>query len=124
MPHPGRFREPVAPAHPDNAHLDYRFVQQGTGFGCSDANLEIRWFMNRQFRLALLRDWEKSSPETVIDFTRYDLLATNRRIWAATGACWGASIKSKPVRKTTLRPDGLAGRRPCLDPVNTAELGA
>jgi hypothetical protein len=28
--------------------------------------------MNRQFRLALLRDWEKSSPETVIDFTRYD----------------------------------------------------
>jgi hypothetical protein len=52
--------------------LDCRFVQRGTGIGCSDANLEIRWFMNRQFRLALLRDWEKSSPETVIDFTRYD----------------------------------------------------
>jgi hypothetical protein len=31
--------------------------------------------MNRQFRLALLHDWEKSSPETVIDFTRYDLHA-------------------------------------------------
>jgi hypothetical protein len=39
--------------HPDNAHLDYRFVQRGTGFGCSDANLEIRWFMNRQFRLTI-----------------------------------------------------------------------
>lgn len=31
--------------------------------------------MNRPFRLALLHDWEKSSPETVIDFTRYDLPA-------------------------------------------------
>jgi hypothetical protein len=61
--------------HPDNARLDYRFVQRGTGVGCSDANLEIRWFMNHQFRLALLHDWEKSSPETVIDFTRYDLPA-------------------------------------------------
>jgi hypothetical protein len=61
--------------YPDNARLDYRFVQRGTGYGCSDANLELRWFMNRQFRLALLHDWEKSSPETVIDFTRYDLPA-------------------------------------------------
>jgi hypothetical protein len=24
--------------------------------------------------------------------------------WAATGACWGGSIKSKPVRKTNLAP--------------------
>lgn len=56
----------------DNARLDYRFVQRGTGIGCSDANLEIRWFMNERFRLALLRDWEKDSPEKVIDFTRYD----------------------------------------------------
>lgn len=55
------------------------FVQRGTGFGCSDANLEIRWFMNRQFRLALLRDWEKPSPENVIDFTRYDLPAHEPR---------------------------------------------
>ena len=56
----------------DNARLDYRFVQRGTGVGCSDANLEIRWFMNERFRLALLRDWEKGTPEQVIDFTRYD----------------------------------------------------
>jgi hypothetical protein len=75
--------------YPDNAHLDYRFVQRGTGFGCSDANLEIRWFMNRQFRLALLRDWEKSSPETVIDFTRYGLPAREpqdlSRNWSLLG---------------------------------------
>ncbi len=56
----------------DNSRLDYRFIQRGTGIGCSDSNLEIRWFMNNSFRLALLRDWTDSSPTQVIDFTRYD----------------------------------------------------
>ena len=32
--------------------------------------------MNKEFRLALLRDWHtKNSPAYVIDFTRYDLPA-------------------------------------------------
>ena len=56
----------------DNGPLDYRFVQRGTGIGGSDENLEIRWYMNRTFRLALLRDWKVNGPELVIDFTRYD----------------------------------------------------
>jgi len=55
--------------------VDYRFVQRGTGIGGSDADKEIRWFMNRDFRLALLRDWKTKGPEQVIDFTRYDLPA-------------------------------------------------
>jgi Domain of Unknown Function with PDB structure (DUF3863)/Domain of Unknown Function with PDB structure (DUF3864) len=59
----------------DNSRLDYRFVERGSGFPGSEANLEIRWFMNRKFRLALLRDWDKKTPEKVIDFTRYDLPA-------------------------------------------------
>lgn len=29
--------------------------------------------MNKKFRLALLRDWHKNTPDEVIDFTRYDL---------------------------------------------------
>ncbi len=62
-------------AHRDNAGLDYRFTQRGTGIFGSDAHLEMRWFMNRDFRLALLRDWKANSPETAIDFTRYDLKA-------------------------------------------------
>jgi hypothetical protein len=67
-----RFRSQVK----DNSGLDYRFVQRGNGIQGSDANLEIRWFMNRDFRLALLRDWTKEGdPERVIDFTRYDLKA-------------------------------------------------
>ena len=59
----------------DNGPINYRFIQRGTGIGGSDANLEIRWFMNREFRLALLRDWQINGPTQVIDFTRYDLPA-------------------------------------------------
>ena len=33
--------------------------------------------MNKEFRLAILRDWHKRrSPAHVIDFTRYDIKAT------------------------------------------------
>jgi hypothetical protein len=59
----------------DNADIDYRFAERGSGIGGSDAGREIRWFMNRDFRLALLRDWRAGGPEKVIDFTRYDLPA-------------------------------------------------
>jgi hypothetical protein len=59
----------------DNSRIDYRFVQRGTGAPGSERGKEIRWYMNKDFRLALLRDLERSSPEQVIDFTRYDLAA-------------------------------------------------
>jgi hypothetical protein len=59
----------------DNDKLNDRFVTRGTGFGGSEENLEIRWFMNKDFRLALLRDTKNNAPELVIDFTRYDLPA-------------------------------------------------
>ena len=59
----------------NNDEIDYRFVQRGSGIGGSDPNLEIRWFMNKDFRLALLRNWKANAPEKVIDFTRYDLKA-------------------------------------------------
>lgn len=55
--------------------FDYRFVERGSGIGGSDANMEIHWFMNSDFRLALLRDWKANGPQMVIDFTRYDLAA-------------------------------------------------
>ncbi len=59
----------------NNDDIDYRFVQRGSGICGSDADLEIRWFMNKDFRLALLRDWKNNTPEKLIDFTRYDLRA-------------------------------------------------
>jgi hypothetical protein len=59
----------------DNSKIDYRFVQRGTGAPGSEKSKEIRWFMNKDFRLALMRDLDMNKPEEMIDFTRYDLPA-------------------------------------------------
>ncbi|MBT5187689.1 MAG: DUF3863 domain-containing protein [Kordiimonadaceae bacterium] len=59
----------------NNNHLNYRFIQRGSGVCGSDPNMEIRWFMNKDFRLALLKNWKDGAPEKLIDFTRYDLTA-------------------------------------------------
>lgn len=92
----------------DNAKIDYRFEQRGTGLYVSDMHLEIRWFMNRDFRLALLRDWIENRPAQVIDFTRYDLKAEEpkdlQRNWSLLG-----KINQK-------------GRRPQDKPVALSEL--
>ena len=72
----GEFGEAFRSQFNDNAKLDYRFVERGSGIRGSDANLEIRWYMNRDFRLALIHDWTMPlDREKVIDFTRYDLQA-------------------------------------------------
>lgn len=69
--------------------FNYRFTERGSGIGGSDADNEISWFMNKDFRLALLKDWKQNSPEQVIDFTRYDLKATEpaemTRKWSLLG---------------------------------------
>ena len=73
----------------DNSQLNYRFVERGSGIGGSDADKEIRWFMNQKFRLALLRELSKRGPEEVIDYTRYDLPAREpkdmTRKWSLMG---------------------------------------
>jgi len=72
----------------DNS-FNYRFEETGSGIGGSDADKEIRWFMNKGFRLALLRDLKTENSETVIDFTRYDLPAKEplemTRRWSLMG---------------------------------------
>lgn len=71
----GEFGEAWRAAHKSN-DFDYRFYERGSGLGDSYNNLELRWFMNKKFRLALLRDWHHdNSPTYVIDFTRYDIPA-------------------------------------------------
>ena len=70
----GEFGEAWRRQYRDNS-FDYRFEERGSGIGGLDANMEIRWFMNRDFRLVLLRDWKADKPENVIDFTRYSLAA-------------------------------------------------
>lgn len=72
----------------DNS-FDYRFVERGSGIGGSDFDKEIRWFMNGNFRLALIRNWQTASQEEVIDFTRYDVPAKEpqemTRQWSLLG---------------------------------------
>lgn len=72
----GEFGELWRSEYKSNDDWNYKFEERGSGFGDSYNNLEIKWFMNKEFRLALLRDWHKEgSPIYVIDFTRYDLPA-------------------------------------------------
>lgn len=59
--------------HYKKNNFDYRFEEKGSGIGGSDADKEIRWFMNKDFRLALLHNWKLNEPEKVIDFTNYTL---------------------------------------------------
>jgi len=87
-----------------NASLDYRFDAKGTGAPGSEKELEIRWWMNAQFRLALLNNWTKLDPPMVIDFTRYDLPAKEpeglQREWSLMNAInqKGNRPQDKPVR--------------------------
>ena len=71
----GEFGELWRKEFPNNDKLNYRFQHRGCGIRASEENKEIRWFMNRDFRLALLRDAGDAGTEKVIDFTRYDLPA-------------------------------------------------
>jgi hypothetical protein len=95
----------------DNSLLDYRFDAKGTGAPGSEKELEIEWFMNRQFRLALLHDWTKDSQKMVVDFTRYDLKAEEprnlQREWSLMNVLnqKGTRPQDKPVRLGQLRTE-------------------
>jgi hypothetical protein len=98
-----------------NDKVDYRFSERGSGIGGSDADREIRWFMNRDFRLALLRDWKIDGPEHVIDFTRYDLPAHEPP----------DASPDKPARNWSLMNRiNQKGTRPQDNPVVLAQLPA
>lgn len=71
----GEFGEIWRQAHKTN-DFNYHFSERGSGIADSYNNLELKWFMNKKFRMALLRDWQSDDSETyVIDLTRYDLKA-------------------------------------------------
>jgi hypothetical protein len=64
--------------------------------------------MNKKFRLALLRDWHKDTPEKVIDFTRYDITTEEpqdlQRNWSLMGQINQKQIRpqDKPILLTEL----------------------
>ncbi|HBZ22055.1 MAG TPA: DUF3863 domain-containing protein, partial [Bacteroidales bacterium] len=76
-------------SHYRSNSFNYKFEEKGSGIGGSDSDMEIRWFMNKDFRLALIRNNNQQAPERVIDFTRYDLPAIepseNTRKWSLLG---------------------------------------
>jgi hypothetical protein len=96
---------------PNNSSLNYRFDAKGTGAPGSEKELEIEWFMNRDFRLALLRNWTAGGPPSVIDFTRYDLKAQEpevlQREWSLMNVLnqKGTRPQDKPVRLGHLTAD-------------------
>ncbi|MGA8939963.1 MAG: DUF3863 domain-containing protein [Acidobacteriaceae bacterium] len=89
---------------PNNDKLNYRLNEKGTGAPGSEKDLEIRWYMNQEFRLALLRNWEKSTPYMAIDFTRYDLPAHEpdklQREWSLMNVLNQKELRpqDKPIR--------------------------
>lgn len=98
----------------DNRRLDYRFLARGTGLGGSDADKQIRWFMNRDFRLALLRQLAGDDAEQVIDFTRYSLPAQEprdmTRRWSLLGRINQKNVRPQdaPVPLKSLPAEDLA----------------
>ncbi len=96
---------------PNNASLNYRFEAKGTGAPGSEKDLEIRWYMNQEFRLALLHNWVTASPWMAIDFTRYDLPAREpqslQREWSLMNVLnqKGTRPQDKPIRLGQLPPD-------------------
>ncbi|HVT96392.1 MAG TPA: DUF3863 domain-containing protein [Acidobacteriaceae bacterium] len=96
---------------PNNDALNYRFDAKGTGAPGSEKNLEVLWYMNQKFRLALLHDWTTSSPRMVIDFTRYDLPAREpqklQREWSLMNVLnqKGTRPQDKPTRLGQLPPE-------------------
>ncbi len=100
--------------HFTSNNFNYRFTERGSGIGGSDADKEIRWFMNKDFRLALLRNWQEATPEKVIDFTRYDVPAkepdTLTRKWSLLGEInqKGTRPQDTPVPLDQLSADDRA----------------
>lgn len=97
--------------NPNNHLLNYRFDAKGTGAPGSEKDLELRWFMNQEFRLALLNNWTTDSPVMVIDFTRYDLPASEpkglQREWSLMNVLnqKGLRPQDKPIRLAQLAPE-------------------
>jgi len=97
----------------DNS-FNYRFEQKGSGIGGSDSNLKMSWFMNKDFRLAIIKDWQKNwGTEYVIDFTNYNLKAEEpqdmTRKWSLMGEInqKGTRPQDKPKSINDLSPEAV-----------------
>ncbi len=99
--------------------FDYRFEEEGSGIGGSDKDKKIRWFMNKDFRLALLSGINGEN-EKVIDLTRYDLPAKepesgSTRNWSLLGEINQKGIREQdkpvPINNLPEEDKALIGKR-------------
>ncbi|MDO6431132.1 DUF3863 domain-containing protein [Flavitalea sp. BT771] len=100
--------------HYKQNNFNYRFDEVGSGIGGSDKDKRLRWYMNKDFRLAVLSGVDGAN-EKVIDFTRYDLPAKepvsgSTRNWSLMGEInqKGVRPQDKPVPVKELPAEGQA----------------
>ncbi|MCC5939417.1 MAG: DUF3863 domain-containing protein [Lunatimonas sp.] len=105
----------------NNDDMDYQFVHRGSGICGSEPEMEIRWFMNKDFRMATLRDWIAQTPEKVIDFTRYDLEASEPEDAQPGQPIRNWSLMNRLNQKGT-RPEDVATKIDELSPEEQAMI--
>ncbi|MBQ8716641.1 MAG: DUF3863 domain-containing protein [Clostridia bacterium] len=66
----GEFGNEFRKVHKDNENINYVFKHRGIGIGGSLSEIQISWYMNSLFRLAIKTDL-KTGEQRVIDFTDY-----------------------------------------------------
>ena len=91
--------------------FNYRFIQTGSGIDGSDADKVLHWYMNKDFRLAILKQANNNDEGKVIDFTCYNKPAqeptTMTRKWSLLGDINQKGIRpqDKPMRISELPKD-------------------
>jgi Domain of Unknown Function with PDB structure (DUF3863)/Domain of Unknown Function with PDB structure (DUF3864) len=80
-----------------NNNFNYRFSEKGSGIGGSDGDKEIDWYMNKKFRLAIIRDLE-TKEEKVIDFTPYDIKTKEPESGSSRNWTFFGDINQKQTR--------------------------
>jgi alpha-L-fucosidase len=86
----GEFGELWRKHNPDNSRINLKFVERGNGLmpSLEEAKkinpnyhhradlfcpeMEIRWYFNKDFRLATMRNWKENGPLRIMDYTRYN----------------------------------------------------
>ena len=105
----GALGETFRSEYNDNSKWFYHFKHKGIGFGGSDENTEIEWFMNKYFRMAIRTDIAIGERK-IIDFTDYTKKAEEpedsdysagivRRNWSLLGDInqKGLRLQDKPI---------------------------
>ena len=85
----GEFGEKWREHNPDNSRINLKFVERGNDMPSEEEGrkitpkyhfhppifcpeMEIRWYFNKDLRLATIQNWKEHGPKLVMDYTRYN----------------------------------------------------